>query len=77
MPCTIIERLGHKEEELMKTNMTFNGLTGKASDARGIISKELMVESKTIRMVFFVVDVKGKYNMLLGRDWIHSNALHQ
>jgi hypothetical protein len=57
MPCTIIERLGHKEEELMKTNMTFSGLTGKASDARGIISKELMVESKTIRMVFFVVDV--------------------
>jgi hypothetical protein len=22
---------------------------------------------------FFVVDVKGCYNVLLGRDWIHAN----
>jgi hypothetical protein len=31
---------------------------------------------------FFVVDVKGRYNVLLGRDWIHTNecvpsTLHQ
>jgi hypothetical protein len=31
---------------------------------------------------FFVVDVKGRYNVLLGRDWIHANGcvpstLHQ
>jgi hypothetical protein len=33
-------------------------------------------------MTFFVVDVKGCYNMLLGWDWIHANecvpsTLHQ
>jgi hypothetical protein len=33
-------------------------------------------------MAFFVVDVKRRYNLLLGRDWIHSNGcvtstLHQ
>jgi hypothetical protein len=31
---------------------------------------------------FFAVDVKGRYNMLLGQDWIHANGcvpsiLHQ
>jgi hypothetical protein len=31
---------------------------------------------------FFVVDVKGRYNVLLGQDWIHTNecvssTLHQ
>jgi hypothetical protein len=31
---------------------------------------------------FFMVDIKGHYNMLLGRDWIHANecvlsTLHQ
>jgi hypothetical protein len=35
-----------------------------------------------IPMTFFVVDVAGKYNALLGRDWIHANncvpsTLHQ
>jgi hypothetical protein len=33
-------------------------------------------------MAFFVVDVKGCYNVLVGRDWIHANecvpsTLHQ
>jgi hypothetical protein len=33
-------------------------------------------------MTFFVVDVKGRYNVLLDRDWIHTNGcvtstLHQ
>jgi hypothetical protein len=32
-----------------------------------------MVGSKTIPTAFFMVDVKGRYNVLLGRDWIHVN----
>jgi hypothetical protein len=41
-----------------------------------------MVGSKTMPTAFFVVDVKGRYNVLLGRDWIHANGcvlstLHQ
>jgi hypothetical protein len=66
----------------MKTNMTLSGFTGIASEAKGIIWKELTVGSKMIPMTFFVVDVAGKYNALLGRDWIHANncvpsTLHQ
>jgi hypothetical protein len=49
---------------------------------KGIISKELTVGSKIVSTAFFVVDVKGRYNVLLGRDWIHVNGcvpstLHQ
>jgi hypothetical protein len=38
--------------------------------------------SKSLSTAFFVVDVKGQYNVLLGRDWIHANVcvpstLHQ
>jgi hypothetical protein len=41
-----------------------------------------MVGSKTVPTTFFVVDVKGRYNVLLRRDWIHANecvpsTLHQ
>jgi hypothetical protein len=32
-----------------------------------------MIGSKTMPTTFFVVDVKGCYNVLLGRDWIHAN----
>jgi hypothetical protein len=82
MPCSVFEKLGYKEEELMKTNMTLSGFSGEASDAKGIISKELTVGSKTIPMAFYVVNIKGRYNLLLGRDWIHANRcvpsmLHQ
>jgi hypothetical protein len=78
----VLKKLGHREEELMKTNMTLCGFSGEASDAKGIISKELTVGSKTIPTAFFVVNVKGRYNLLLGRDWIHANGcvpstLHQ
>jgi hypothetical protein len=68
MPGSMFERLGNKDGELMKTNMTLSGFFGEASKARGIISKELMVMSKTIPIAFFVVNVIGRYNILFGRD---------
>jgi hypothetical protein len=74
MPHVVFEKLGHHESELMKTNMVLNGFSGEASEAKGILSKELTVGSKTVPMAFFVVDVKGKYNVLLGREWIHTNG---
>jgi hypothetical protein len=82
MPCALFQKLGHKEDELMRTNMTLSGFSGKVSEAKGIILKELMVGSKIVPTTFFVVDVKVRYNVLLGRDWIHANGcvpsmLHQ
>jgi hypothetical protein len=66
----------------MKTNMTISRFAREASNARGIISKELTVGSKIVPTAFFVVDTRGKYNALLGQDWIHVNGcvpstLHQ
>jgi hypothetical protein len=66
MPWSLFEKLGHKEEELLKTNMMLSGFLGEESDAKGIISKELTVGSKTVPTAFFIVDVKGRYNVLLG-----------
>jgi hypothetical protein len=82
IPCTPFERLGHMEGELLKTNMTLSGFSGNVSEAKGIISKELAVGSKTMSVMFFVVNVKGRYNVLMGHDWIHANGcvpsmLHQ
>ena len=34
---------------------------------------ELTIGSKTPLTTFFIIDGKGSYSLLLGRDWIHAN----
>jgi hypothetical protein len=51
-------------------------------EAKGIICNEVTVGSKIMPTSFFMVDVKGCYNVLLEQDSIHANecvpsTLHQ
>ena len=39
----------------------------------GAINVELIIGSKTLLTIFFVIDEKGSYNLLFGHDWIHEN----
>jgi hypothetical protein len=78
----LFKKLSHVEGELKCTNLSLSGFAGDPTEVKGIIWKELMVGSKIVPTTFFVVDVKGRYNMLLGWDWIHTNGcvpstLHQ
>jgi hypothetical protein len=82
MLLSMFKRLGHEEGDLKRTNLSLSGFAGEPTEAKGIVCKELTVGSKTVPMTFFVVDIKGRYNVLLGRDWIHANecipsTLHQ
>jgi hypothetical protein len=82
LPLSLFKKLGHIEGDLKFTNLSLSGFAGDPTEAKQIILKDLTVGSKTLPMTFFVVDVKGCYNMLLGRDWIHTNecvpsSLHQ
>jgi hypothetical protein len=52
MPWSLFRKLGHKEEELLKTNMMLSGFSDEANDGKGIISKELIVDSKTVSTTF-------------------------
>jgi hypothetical protein len=52
----------------MRTNLTLNSLGGGPMEARGVISMELTVGSKSLATAFFVVEVQGNYNVILGRD---------
>jgi hypothetical protein len=82
LPVLLFKKLGHVKGDLKHTNLSLGGFVGDPTEAKGIISKELMVGSKTLPMAFIMVDVKGCYNVLLGWDWIHANecvpsTLHQ
>jgi hypothetical protein len=79
---SLFKKLGHIKGDLKRTNLSLSGFAGDPSETKGTICKEVTVGSKTVPMTFFVVNVKGQYNMLLGRDWIHANecvpsTLHQ
>jgi hypothetical protein len=83
MPYSLYKKLGGTDDELVKTNMTITGVGGGTPiPARGIANMELTIGSKTLATAFFVADVQGSYNLILGHDWIHANccvssSLHQ
>jgi hypothetical protein len=82
MPTTVFKKKGHREEDLKQTNLSLSDFLGEPAKERGILSVELTVDSKIIPIAFFVVEVKGRYNVLLGHDLIRTNecvpsTLHQ
>jgi hypothetical protein len=73
LPLSLFKKLDHVEGDLKCTNLSLSGFAGDPMETKGIICKEVTVGSKIVPMAFFMVDVKGRYNVLLGRDWIHAN----
>ena len=51
-----------------------NGFEGKEkTEAKGVMCMELTVGSKILATTFFIAEVQGKYNVILGRDLVHAN----
>jgi hypothetical protein len=73
-PYAMFRKLGKGEEDLIKTDMMLKDFEGNVSPARGALCVDLTIGSKTLPTTFFVVNGKGSYNLLLGRDWIHANC---
>ena len=74
MPYSLYKKLYGTDEELIKTNMMVSGVRGgDPIGAKGVASMELTVGSKTVATAFFVSEVQGNFNLILGRDWIHAN----
>jgi hypothetical protein len=82
MPYSVFKKLGREDDELVKINLTLNGVGGNPMEAWGVISMELTVGSKSLATTFFILEVQGNYSVILGHDWIHVNrcipsTLHQ
>ena len=66
MPYSLYKKLGRKDKELIKANMTVSGVGGgDPIGAKGVASMELTVGSKTLATGFFVSEVQGNYNLIL------------
>jgi hypothetical protein len=74
MPYVMYQKLGKGDQDLTKTNMMLKDFEGNVSPAKGAVCVELTIGGKTLPTMFFVINGKGAYNLLLGRDWIHANC---
>jgi hypothetical protein len=69
IPYSLFKKLGGSDEELIKTNMTVSGVGGgEPMGAKGVISMELTIGSKTLATAFFVAETQGNFSLILGRD---------
>jgi hypothetical protein len=82
MLYSIFKKLRREDDELVKTNLMLNGVGGNPMEARGVVSMELTIGSKSLATTFFVIEVQDNYSVILIHDWIHANhcipsTLHQ
>jgi hypothetical protein len=74
MSCTTFKKLGMGPGDLTPTSIVLNDFAGNPSHTKGCVHVDLMIGSKTLLTTFFVIEGKGAYSLLLGRDWIHANC---
>jgi hypothetical protein len=74
MPYSVLRRLGRSTGDLIKTNVMLSDFNGQTLEAQGILSVDLTIGNKTVPTSFFIVNSKSTYNVLLGRDWIHTSC---
>jgi hypothetical protein len=69
MSYSLFKKLGGSDEELIKTNMTVSGVGGgEPIGAKGVISMELTIGSKTLATSFFVAETQCNFSLIIGRD---------
>jgi hypothetical protein len=73
MPYTTFRKLGMGLGDLTPTSIVLNDFARNPSDTKGCVHVDLMIGSKTLLKTFFVIEGKGAYSLLLGRDWIHAS----
>jgi len=64
----MLRKLGKGSEDLTKMDMMLKDFEGVVSLAVGALCVDLTVGSKSLPTTFFVINGKGSYSLLLGRD---------
>jgi hypothetical protein len=72
MPYFVLKMLAREDDELMKTNLILNGVAGNPMEARGVVSMEHTIGSKSLATAFLLIEVH------VFIQWIHDeiNVVH-
>jgi hypothetical protein len=68
IPYSVLKKLGRENDELVKINLTLNGMGGHPMEARCVVSMLLTIGRKSLTSAFFIVEVQGNYSVILGHD---------
>ncbi|KAK4397454.1 hypothetical protein Sango_1582000 [Sesamum angolense] len=75
LPLRILKELEIPIDELSNRRLMIQGSNQGGQRAVGIIRMQLTMEDMLSSALFHVIDTKTSYNMLLGRPWLHENAV--
>ena len=78
----LLKKIGLSETDLKPHNVVLCNYEGKSRSSLGAIEVDLVVGTVKWPTLFLVVESKGNYNLLLGREWIHGvgvvpSTMHQ
>ncbi|KAL0361615.1 UNVERIFIED_CONTAM: hypothetical protein Sradi_3846000 [Sesamum radiatum] len=75
LPLRILKELEIPIDELSNSCHMIQGFNQGGQRVVGIIRMQLTMENMVSMALFHVIDAKTSYNMLLGRPWLHKNAV--
>ncbi|KAL0296830.1 UNVERIFIED_CONTAM: hypothetical protein Sradi_6735100 [Sesamum radiatum] len=75
LPLQILKELEILIDELSNSRLMIQGFNQGGQRAVGIIRMQLTMDDMVSSALFHVIDAKTSYNMLLGRPWLHENAV--
>ena len=67
--------LGIPIEELSKSQTMIQGFNLKGQHAIGMIRVKLVMSDLSTSSIFYVIDSKTSYKLLLGRSWLHEHGI--
>ena len=70
-----MKKLGVPLDELSQSRLMIQGFNRDGQRAFEKVRLELFIDDMESNALYHVIDAKTTYNMLLGRPWIHQNAV--
>ncbi|XP_051117866.1 uncharacterized protein LOC127242389 [Andrographis paniculata] len=75
LPLYTLQKLGIPVDQLFESRMTIHGYNQEGQRALGTIRLRLLIDEMETNPLFYVIDAKTSFNVLLGRPWIHENGV--
>ena len=75
MPCRVMQYLGIPTHWLSATQTTIYGFNANGTHLMEKIKLSCQIRDLKSEITCYVIDVDTSYNLLLGRPWIHRNAI--
>ncbi|KAA0066955.1 ty3-gypsy retrotransposon protein [Cucumis melo var. makuwa] len=75
LPKSTMNQLGISVEELSNSKLVIQGFNQGAQRAIGTVRLEIVIGDLQASTIFYVIDLRTTYKMLLGRPWIHENGI--